>query len=85
MYRSRPPEVFSGKGVVLKICSKFTGEHLCRSVKSIKLLYSLIEIALRHGYFPVSFLYIFRTAFSEIIFGGLLLYVFKENGLRETF
>ena len=29
-------EVFLGKGV-LKICIKFTGEHLCRSVISIKL------------------------------------------------
>ena len=26
--RSSPPEVFLGKGV-LKICSKFTGEHPC--------------------------------------------------------
>ena len=83
MYRSRPLEVFSGKGV-LKICSRFTGEHPCQSVKSIKLLYNLIEIALRHGYSPVSFLYVFRTAFSENISRGLLLYVFTENGLRET-
>ena len=30
-YRSSPPEVFKVKGV-LKICSKFTGEHPCRSV-----------------------------------------------------
>ena len=34
--RSSPPEVFLGKGV-LKICSKFTGEHPCRTVISIKL------------------------------------------------
>ena len=33
--RSRHPEVFLGKGV-LKICSKFTGEHPCRSAISIK-------------------------------------------------
>ena len=33
IYRSSPPELFLGKDV-LKICSKFTGEHLCRSVKS---------------------------------------------------
>ena len=31
--RSSHPEVFLEKGV-LKICSKFTGEHPCRSVKS---------------------------------------------------
>ena len=35
--RSSRPEVFLGKGV-LKICRKFTGEHPCRSVISIKLL-----------------------------------------------
>ena len=35
--RSSHPEVFLRKGV-LKICSKFTGEHPCRSVISIKLL-----------------------------------------------
>ena len=34
--RSSPPEVFLGKGA-LKIYSKFTGEHPCRSVISIKL------------------------------------------------
>ena len=37
LYRSNSLEVFLGKGV-LKICSKFTGEHPCRSVISIKLL-----------------------------------------------
>ena len=34
--RSSHPEVFLEKGV-LKICSKFTGEHPCRSAISIKL------------------------------------------------
>ena len=34
--RSSSPEVFLRKGV-LKICSKFTGEHPCRSVISTKL------------------------------------------------
>ena len=29
--RSNPPEVFLKEGV-LKLCSKFTGEHPCRSV-----------------------------------------------------
>ena len=42
-WRSSPPEVFLGKGV-LKICSKFTGEHPCRSVISIKLHSSLLHI-----------------------------------------
>ena len=35
MHRSKHPELFLGKGV-LKICSKFTREHPCRSVISIK-------------------------------------------------
>ena len=35
-FRSSHPEMFLEKGV-LKICSKFTGEHPCRSVTSIKL------------------------------------------------
>ena len=39
-YRSSPSEVFLGKGF-LKICSKFTGEHPCRSAISIKLQYNL--------------------------------------------
>ena len=34
-YRSSHPEVFLGKEVP-KICSKFTGQHLCGSVISIK-------------------------------------------------
>ena len=36
--RSSPPEAFLEKGV-LKLYSKFTGEHPCRSVISIKLLF----------------------------------------------
>ena len=36
-YGSSRPEVLLGKGV-LKICSKFAGEHQCQSAISIKLL-----------------------------------------------
>ena len=36
-FRGSHPEVFFRKGV-LKICSKFTGEHSCRCVISVKLL-----------------------------------------------
>ena len=70
--RSSLPEVFSGKGA-LKICRKFTGEHLCRSMISIKLLCNFIEIALRQGCSPVNLLYIFRTPFPENIYWGLIL------------
>ena len=45
--RSSPPEVFLLKGV-LKICSKFTGEHPCRKVISIKLLCNLFAIYWNH-------------------------------------
>ena len=41
-YGSSLPEVFLGKGV-LKICSKFTGEHTHRKVISIKLLCNFIH------------------------------------------
>ena len=37
MIRSSHLEVFLGKDV-LKLCSKFTGEHPCRSVILVKLL-----------------------------------------------
>ena len=65
--------MFLGKGV-LEICSKFTGEHPCRSAISIKLQSNYIEIALRHECSPVNLLHIFRTPFPKNTFGGLLLY-----------
>ena len=74
----RPPEAahqgreFLGKGV-LKICSKFTGEHPRRSVISMKLLCNFIEITLRRGYSPVNVLHIFKTPFYKNTSGGLLL------------
>ena len=48
---------------VQKICSKFIGEHPCRSVISIKLLCKFIEIPLQHGCSPVNLLHIFKTTF----------------------
>ena len=52
--RSSPPEVFWGK-VVLKICSKFTEEHPCWSVISIKLL-CIALIALLRSHFGMGVL-----------------------------
>ena len=57
----------------MKICSKFTGEHPCRSVISLKLHCNLVGITLRYGCFPVNFLHIFRTLFTKNTPGGLLL------------
>ena len=62
---------------ILKIWSKFTGEHPCRSVISIKLQSNFIEITLRHGCSPVNSLHIFRTPFPRNTSGWLLL---KEKG-----
>ena len=46
---------FFRKGV-LKICSKFTGEHPCPSAISITLQSNFIEIALWHGCSPATLL-----------------------------
>ena len=70
--RSSRPEMFCEKGV-LKICSKFTGEHPCRSAISIKLLCNFIEIALWHGCSPVNLPHIFRITFLKNTAGRLLL------------
>ena len=69
--RSSYPKVFLEK-VILKICSKFTGEHPCRSVISIKLLF---EITLRHECSPVNLLHIYRKPFPKYTSGRLLLWI----------
>ena len=56
--------MFLGKGV-LKICSKFTGEHPCRNAISVKLLRNFIENTLQHECSPVNLLHIFRTHFLK--------------------
>ena len=60
---------------VLKICSKFTGEHPCQSVISIKFQSNFIEITLRHGYSPVNLLRISRAPFPNNTSRWLLLYL----------
>ena len=60
-----------GKGV-LKTCSKFTGEHQCRSAISIKLQSNFVESILQYGCSPVNLLLIFRTPFPKNTPGGLL-------------
>ena len=64
--------MFLRKGV-LNICSKFTGEHPCRSAISIKLQSNFIEIVLRHECSPINLLHIFRTPFPRNTSGWLLL------------
>ena len=71
-YKSSPREVFLEKGV-LKLCSKFTGEHSCWSVISVKLSCNFIWIALCPGCSPVILLHIFRTSFPRNTSRGILL------------
>ena len=52
---------------------KCSGEHLCRSVTSIKLLSNFIEITLRHLFSLVNLQHIFRTSFPKNTSGGLHL------------
>ena len=77
--KSSHPELFLEKSA-LKICSKFTGKHPCRSVISITLQRNFFEITLRHGCSPVNLLHIFRTPYSKNTFGRQLLYL-KMIGL----
>ena len=73
IFRSSPPELFLGKGV-LKIRSKFTGQNQCRSVISMKLQINFIDITLRHGCSPLNLLHIFRTPFPKNTSGWLPVY-----------
>ena len=65
IFRSSHPDVFLVKGV-LKICSKFTEEHPCRSLISIKLQINLIEITLRRECSPINFV---RVNLPTLMFG----------------
>ena len=49
----------------MEICSRFTGEHPCRSVISGELQSNFIEIALQPGCSPVNSLHSFRTPFLK--------------------
>ena len=66
-FRSSHPDVFLGKGV-LKLCSKFTGEHPCRSAISVKMQSNWCSL--------VHLLLIFRTTFLRNTSGWLLLNIF---------
>ena len=60
------------------VCSKFTGEHPCRSVISIMSLCSFIEIVLRPEYSSVNFVRVFRTLFYKNTSRELLNVFFSE-------
>ena len=60
--RRNLPEVFLVKAF-LKICSKFIGEHLCRTAISIKLKATLLKL-----HFGMGVLQYIRCIFSEHLF-----------------
>ena len=76
-FRSSHPEVFLGGA--LKICSKFAGEHSCRSAISIKLLCSFIEITLRHGCSAVNWLIFSEHLFYKSSYGVMFLIAVKTQ------
>ena len=78
--RSSPLEVFLGK-VILKICSKFTGEHPCQSMISIKLLCNFIEITFQDGFSLVDLLHISEHLFIRTPMNGYfwILFLFTET------
>ena len=69
--------MFSGKGA-LEICSKFTGEHQCRSVILIK-----FQSTLRYRCSPVNVLRIFKIAFPKNTPGRLLLKLAYSNAMTQ--
>ena len=74
--------MFLGKGV-MKIWSKFIGEHPCQSVVSIKLQSNCIIITPQHGCSPVNLLHIHRALFRKNTSGQLLAQFL--NFLRKTY
>ena len=66
------------KKAVLHMCSKFRGEHPCRSTILIKLLCNFIEIALRHECSPINLLHIIRTPFLKKTSEWLLLKIVHQ-------
>ena len=69
-------EVLLGKGV-LKICSKFIGEHPWQRAISINLPCNFIEIALQHGCSPVNLLHILDYLFLRTPLYCCFWYTFK--------
>ena len=66
---------------VMKIWSKFTGEHPCQSAISIKLFSNFIEIALRHGCSPVNLLHIILFLGTPL---GDCFYIYQFPGFVKS-
>ena len=63
IFRSSHPDALLVKGA-LKICSKFTGEHLCQSVISITFQSLSLKKKLWRRRFPVNFTKSLRITYS---------------------
>ena len=83
-YRSSHPKMCLGKSV-LKIGSKFTRDHPCRSVILIKMQSNVIGITLRHGCSPVNLLHIFRIPFLKNTSVWLFLILVAWNTVNTLF
>ena len=81
--RSSHPEVILVKGV-LKICSRFTGDHPCRSVISIKFQSNFIELKLWRGCSPLNLLHIFRTPLLRTPLGVCFWFSHFQNVFLQT-
>ena len=77
-YRSSQQEVFLEKGA-LKICNKFKGEHPCRSVISIKLLWNHASAWV----FSCKFAAYYQNTFFKNTSGRLLLNIFQVCDYHE--
>ena len=83
-FRSSHSYAFLEKGVRKK-CNKFTGQHPCQSVISIKSHCNFIKITLWHWCSPVNLLHIFRTPFPKNTSGWLLLKInLVKNILQQN-
>ena len=82
MSRRSPPELFLEKGV-LKICRKFTWEHPCRSMISIKLLCNFSETILWHGELPILLKFWWST--NSLIYCNALIINFKAHNKLNNF
>ena len=83
IFSSKHQEVFWVKGA-LKIGSKFTGEHPCQRVISIKYLCNFIETTLQHGCCPVDLLHFFRTSFTMNTSEWLLLFFHLKTNSKYS-
>ena len=87
IYRSNPPDVFSGEDVLRNMQQIYRTASMlkCDFNKVVKQLFDLQLYwnTLRHGCSPVNLQHIFRTLFTKKTYGGLLLDLTSITGIRK--